>query len=159
VHALGPEGKPTETALERSHAESRIAIHDPCADEGGNEAHPAPRMRGEASEEDVVPDVLVRREVRRGPRVGMVADGEVRLLRGLPDRLEIRVIQRDVLAEQRDDRDRPLRRPPLTDLADRLVDRARGSDDRRRETPGELTAEISGVTMIRADQPDLERYV
>src|SRR5207247_1338535 len=63
VHALGPERKPTESAFQDAHSQAGIAIHDPGPDEGRHEAHPAPRMRGETAEKDVVPQILVAGEV------------------------------------------------------------------------------------------------
>src|SRR5437762_13731041 len=69
---LEPEGEPAEAALEDAHAQARIAVHDPAADEGGHEPHPAPGVRGEPAEEDVVPEIPVAREVRRVPGAAVV---------------------------------------------------------------------------------------
>src|SRR5262249_40386493 len=75
VHALGPEGKPAESALENPHAQAGVAVQDAGPDEGGHETHAAPRMGGQAAEEDVVPQVLVAGEVRWVPGVAVMDDG------------------------------------------------------------------------------------
>src|SRR5207245_10446112 len=72
VHPYGPEGKPCRAALQDAHAQARVAIHDAGADEGGHEAHAAPRVGRETTEKDVVPQILVAREVRRVPGQAMV---------------------------------------------------------------------------------------
>src|SRR5713101_8937802 len=64
VHALGPEGQPAEAAFQDAHAQARIPIEDAGPDEGRHESHAAPGMRGETTEEDVVPEVLITGEVR-----------------------------------------------------------------------------------------------
>ena len=113
-------------------------------------------MGGETAEEDVVPQILIAGEVRRVPGVAVVHDGEVVLLRRPPDRLQVGVVHRDVLAEHGQDRRRPLRSSPLRDLAHGLVHGARGGHDRGLQARRELSAEIGRVTMIGADQSDLE---
>src|SRR5713101_2923863 len=65
VHALGPERQPPEAAFKDTHAEARIPIEDAGADEGRHESHTAPGMRGQTTEEDVVPQILIAGEVGR----------------------------------------------------------------------------------------------
>jgi len=57
-------------------------------------------------------------------------DCQIVLLGGMPDRFEIRVIDRPVVVEQGLDRDRPFRIAPFADFVHRLPDVARGGDDR-----------------------------
>src|SRR5256885_16582121 len=101
VHALGPEGEPAEAALEDAHAQARIAVHDPAADEGGHEPHPAPGVRGEPAEEDVVPEIPVAREVRRVPGAAVGHERRVGRLSGPPNRFPNRGAHRPAAAPQR----------------------------------------------------------
>ena len=82
--------------------------------------------------------------------------GQVVLLGGLPDRFEVRVIQRDVRAEQGQDRHRPFRGAPPLDFADGLVDRACRGHDHGLETRGELPAEVRRMAVVGPNQPDFE---
>src|SRR5215813_8463393 len=117
VHALGPERKPAEPAFQDAHPQAGIAIHDPGPDESRHESHAAPRMRGETTEKDVVPQILVAGEVRWVPREAVMHDGQVVFLRRLPDGLQIGVIDGNVFREQRQDGHRPAGPAPLTDFA------------------------------------------
>src|SRR5256885_17003138 len=101
VHALGPEGEPAEAALEDAHAQARIAVHDPAADEGGHEPHPAPGVRGEPAEEDVVPEIPVAREVRRVPGGGLVPACPGGLATGPPEAVHIPGVHRASLGPHR----------------------------------------------------------
>src|SRR5579862_4544714 len=50
VHAAAPERQPAEAAFQRAEAQIRVAIQRAAADEGGDKAHRAPRVRRQPAE-------------------------------------------------------------------------------------------------------------
>src|SRR5687767_3231842 len=74
-------------------------------------------------------------------------------LGGLPDGLQVWVIHRSVFTEQWLDCYGPLGRPPLADLAHRLIDSTRGGDDHAFEACRELPTKVGHIPMIGPDQP------
>src|SRR6516162_10493045 len=69
------------------------------------------------------------------------------------------MVRREVLREQWYDRDCPFGFAPLTDLAHRLVDGTRGSNDHALEACRVLSTKIRHMAVIGADRSNLERRV
>ena len=130
VHPPHPERQPAEAAFEHRQAQARMAVEHAAGEEPGHEAHRAPRVRAQPREIDIVPHVVVAGEIGRRPGEAVMRDREVVLLGGVPDRLEVGVVDRPVVVEQRLHRDRPFRGAPVADLAHRLADIAGRGDDR-----------------------------
>ena len=131
----------------------------PPARKASHEPHRSPGMRAQPGQIDILPHVLVAREIGRRPRKAVMHDRQIVLLRGAPDRFEIRVIDRPVVVEQGLHRDRPLRIAPFADFAHRLGDAARRGHDRALEPVRERPAEFVHEAVVGTDQPDFERNV
>src|SRR5687768_4091910 len=77
VHTLAPEGQPAVTAFQHSQAQISVAVHNSGANKRRYKTHRAPGMRRQTAQKDVVPEILVAREVRRIPGEAMVHDGQI----------------------------------------------------------------------------------
>jgi len=89
----------------------------------------------------------------------VLSDRQIVLGRRGPDRVQIRVVGRLVLVQQRHHRHRPARAPPGADLAHRGVDVARRGDDHALEAVGMLAAEVGDVAVVGPGDADFERGV
>ncbi len=86
-------------------------------------------------------------------------DRQVVLQRGAPDRIEIGVIDRDLVRHQRHHRNRPARFAPFADLMDRGVDVAGRSDDHALQPVGILARKIAQMPVIGPDHCDFDARV
>ena len=159
VHAPCPERQPAEAAFENAHAQFRIAVEQPTADERADKAHRAPGVRRQAPEENILPEVLVPGIIGRVPGEAVVGDRQVKFLGRRPDRAQIGVIGGKILGEKRHHCNRPFGFSPFADLAHRLVDDPGGGDDHALEAGRVLPAEIRHVAVVGTDQADFERRV
>ena len=116
-------------------------------------------MRREAAEKDVVPQVEDAGEIGRRPGEAVVHDRQIVLVGGAPDRVELGMVGRNVLGDERHHRDGPARFAPFADFLDRSVDIARRGDDHALQPVGMVAAEIGHVPVEGADDVDLDRRV
>ncbi len=159
VEAPSPERQPAKAAFEHPHAQCGIAVEEAAADERGDKPHRAPRVRRGAADKDVLPQIEVARVIGRVPGKAVIGDRQIVVCGGLPDRVEVGVVGRHVLGQERHHRDRPFRLAPFADLAHCLGHVARGGDDHALEPVWIVAAEIRHVAVIGADHADLERRV
>ena len=100
IHATNPKGQPAKAAFENREPQSGVAVQDPAREETGHKPHGSPRMRAQTRQIDVVPHVVIAREIRRRPGKAVMHDGQIVILGRSPDRLEIRMIDRPVVVEE-----------------------------------------------------------
>jgi hypothetical protein len=83
-------------------------------------------------------------------------DRQIVLLGGAPDRLQIRVIDRPVIVEQRLHCNRPFGIAPFADFTHRLADIAGRGHDRALEPVRERPTKLVHEAVVGADQSDFE---
>ena len=93
LHSSGPERDPAKSRLQHRKAEIGIAIQETGAKERAHRPHRAPGVRRGAAKEWVVPEVAIARVPLRE---AMVDEAQPRLVHGLPDRVQVGVVQRVV---------------------------------------------------------------
>src|SRR5262245_14819418 len=112
-HAHGPEWEPAKARFQYRKAEIGIAIEPTSAKERTHGPHGAPGMRSAAPQEGIAPEVAVAR-VTLGEAV--VDETQSLFVYRLPDRMQVRMVQRVVNRQANVHTNGPRRATPVLDL-------------------------------------------